>query len=414
MIRRHDHRPARLFQRNQRPTQAQVDRLTRLDGRRQTAGMAHHVRVGIIDHDQVIALFDGQNQLVRHLDRGHLGLQIIGRDRWRFRHEAVLARKGHLAATVQEKGDMGVFLGLGQPELAAPLCRHPFANAVGQDALWPGRRHIGAVAVGILDHPQERRPFRTRSRRKPAERRIGHCRQYLARPVRAEVQAKESVAILGTGIVANDHRGHEFIHFTLGIGRGHGGLRGRRRLALGFDHRAVGPLDPLPAVVAVHRPIAPDHRGDPCPLGQRHHQRRDKLLGRVRRHVAPIGDGMQRHRNPGCGDRTGSRQHMVQMPMHPAVRDHAHQMRHATTGLQGGDKGQQTRILRERAILDRQINRPQIHRHHPPRADVGVTDLGIAHLPGRQADIGAEGGQSGAGAGSPKTIEIGHIGQRRG
>ena len=89
-------------------------------------------------------------------------------------------------------------------------------------------------------------------------------------------------------------------------------------------------------------------------------------------------------------------------------------MRGAAGGLQFGDKGQQRVVPCERAIFDGQINRAQIHRHHPARADVGVAHLGVAHLPGGQADIGAEGGQGGMRAIGPDPVEIRHVGLRRG
>ena len=73
--------------------------------------------------------------------------------------------------------------------------------------------------------------------------------------------------------------------------------------------------------------------------------------------------------------------------MHTPIRYHTHQMRRAARGFQPSDEILKRAILRERAILDRQIYLPQIHRHHPARADIGMTHFGVAHLPRGQADI---------------------------
>jgi len=87
--------------------------------------MSHHVGVGEVHHDQVVPPFDGGDQLVAHFGRGHFGLQVIGGDLGRFRHEAVFAGEGVFAPAVQEEGDMGVFLRLGQTELPCAATHSP-------------------------------------------------------------------------------------------------------------------------------------------------------------------------------------------------------------------------------------------------------------------------------------------------
>ncbi len=79
--------------------------------------------------------------------------------------------------------------------------------------------------------------------------------------------------------------------------------------------------------------------------------------------------------------------------MHAAVRDDAHQMRRAARGLEPVDEVQQAGIAEEGAVLDREVDRAEVHRHDAARADVGVPHLGIAHLAGGQAHVGAEGGR---------------------
>ena len=100
--------------------------------------------------------------------------------------------------------------------------------------------------------------------------------------------------------------------------------------------------------------------------------------------------------------------------MHAAVRDDAHQMRGAARGLQLGDEVQQARIAKEGAGFDGKIDRPQVHRHHAAGADIGMPDLGISHLSGRQTDIGAIGDQRLMRAVGPEAVEVWHICQRGG
>ena len=75
------------------------------------------------------------------------------------------------------------------------------------------------------------------------------------------------------------------------------------------------------------------------------------------------------------------------MPMHPAVGNHPHEMRRATAGLEFGSKVQNGRVLEESFVLNRQINLPQIHSHHPACSNIGMANFGIAHLSAGQTGV---------------------------
>ena len=79
MIGGDNHRAAHLLQRLQHAAQPRIHRLAGRNCGSQIAGMADHIGVGVVHHDQVIARLYGLHELVRHLGRGHLWLQIIGR-----------------------------------------------------------------------------------------------------------------------------------------------------------------------------------------------------------------------------------------------------------------------------------------------------------------------------------------------
>ena len=112
--------------------------------------------------------------------------------------------------------------------------------------------------------------------------------------------------------------------------------------------------------------------------------------------------------------RLTGRKDVVDMAVDAAVRDDAHQMRGAAIGLHRLDEGIDRGVREKAAVLDGQVDLAKVHRHDPARADIGVADLGIAHLPGRQPDIAPVGHKLGMGAVPHDPVEIRRIGQRDG
>ena len=100
--------------------------------------------------------------------------------------------------------------------------------------------------------------------------------------------------------------------------------------------------------------------------------------------------------------------------MHAPVRNHAHQMRGPARGLQFPDERQQGGIAKEGAGFNGKIDRPQVHRHHAARADVGMPDFRVSHLSGRQTDIRTKGDQRLMRALCPDAVEVRNIRKRRG
>ena len=160
-------------------------------------------------------------------------------------------------------------------------------------------------------------------------------------------------------------------------------------------------------------PVAGDG-ADPGALGHRRFQILEIGEGRFRGDIAPVGDRVQYHRNTALGDRLDRSDDVVQMAMHPAIRHQPHQMGGAARRLELGDEALQGVVGEEAAILDRQVDLAQVHRHHPAGADIGMADLGIAHLAAGQPDIGAVGDQPVMRAVGHDPVEIRGIGQRGG
>ena len=86
-------------------------------------------------------------------------------------------------------------------------------------------------------------------------------------------------------------------------------------------------------------------------------------------------------------------------------------MRGATGGLYLGDEVRQRRVGGKLAVLDGQVDHAQIHRHHAARANIGVPNLGIAHLARGQAHIAAMGDQRCVRVLAHQSIEIGRVRQ---
>ena len=100
-------------------TQTVVDGCNRLLRGIELARMPHHIRIGVVDNDQVKSLgANGGNEFIGHFTGGHFRLQIIGRD-FRGRHQDPFFPVEYLfAAAIQEEGDVGILFGFCEPQLS--------------------------------------------------------------------------------------------------------------------------------------------------------------------------------------------------------------------------------------------------------------------------------------------------------
>ena len=96
---------------------------------------------------------------------------------------------------------------------------------------------------------------------------------------------------------------------------------------------------------------------------------------------------MHDDRHTRIGDDAGQRGDLMLVRMHPARRDQPHDMRRAAALLELADKILQCGQARDLLLGQRLIDAGQVLQDHTTGADVGVADLGIAHLPVGQTDI---------------------------
>ena len=163
-------------------------------------------------------------------------------------------------------------------------------------------------------------------------------------------------------------------------------------------------LRPLPALVAVHRVVAADDGREPFgrQLGEVGH-------GRMRRDVPAVGERV----NPGpllhalSARKLEQRLQVVEMRVDAALRDEAEQVDVAAALPGALERGQERWVLVEGAVADGGVHALQILEEDPAGADRQVTDLGVAHLSGRQADRLAGGRERRVRVLAPEPVEDG-------
>jgi len=109
--------------------QTQVDSLHCLLDGRVNSCVSHHVGVGEIHHNPVVAVgVDRLDETVFQLVGRHLGLEVVGGDRRRVHQDAVFAFERLFASSVDEGGDVGIFLGLGGMKLLQTFAGDVFST----------------------------------------------------------------------------------------------------------------------------------------------------------------------------------------------------------------------------------------------------------------------------------------------
>ena len=214
--------------------------------------MTHHVAIGKIDNDEIIVLcVDGIHQFVLHLVGTHFGLQVVG-SHFRRRHkDAVFTLISLLTATIEEEGDMGIFLGFCSMQLAFALLAQVFAKGIhhvflGEKDVHAGKRSIirrHTIILKVLDgvHTLGRHIL------------LGeHLGKFLGAVV-AEIDEDHYITFLYGTIHSSIVDGlYKFVCHILGIAFFHGLHHIRSLLALALYEQVVGFLHTFPTLVTIH------------------------------------------------------------------------------------------------------------------------------------------------------------------
>ncbi len=228
--------------------------------------MANHVAVGVVDDDEVI-LFGAYSvhEADSHLIRAHLGLQVVGLHFRRGHEYAVFAGKGLFAASVEEEGDVGVLLGLGDVQLLQAVRREVFGEGVADDLL--GEEDMHALErIVIRRHAVVAQPL---DRGHALDRVLCEGNGDFAGAVVAVVEEYDDVPGEDASVYgAVYYRGEELVGHPVFVRVGHSLDHIVSLQPLAASQHVVCELDALPAVVAVHG-IEASYNGGDCAGGGR-------------------------------------------------------------------------------------------------------------------------------------------------
>ena len=298
-----------------------------------------------------------------------------------------------------------------------PVSRDPGAEAVLDGLVGEGHVHQRVEPLGVGGHPQRRGEGRRAlvAARESVELGVEEGAQDLPHPVGAEVDAEEPRARLHPAVVA-DRRGLDEL---VGLAAGVGGLDGGERVGLAAPlaepDRPPGALHPVPAVVPVHGEEAARHRADrdarqPLDLGEEGGKLRPSG---PRPDVAAVGDEVEDDRHAPLRQRAGGGGDVALVAVDAAGAGETQHVGGAARLPEPGGEARHRGPVGEVPPGDGLVDARQVHQDDAARADGGVADLGVAHLPLRQADVGAVGHEGGMRAAREEVVHGGRARQER-
>ncbi len=315
---------------------------------------------------------------------------------------------------------MGVLLGLGDAQLGLATLLHDLAQGV-VEVCWREGRGRGNIRGILGQHDQaiggQRRAHLTAEAVEVLEH---EGAGQLAGAVGAEIQEQHGVAVLGSdrlAVRAHAGGGDEFVGlatFVGGVEAGFGALG--LVLAMAFGDQAVGFLDAVPAVVAVHGEVATDDRGDEAvvpthQLGELGVGALDRGPGALGRGVAAVEEAVQVDAlgAPARGH-LGYCQQVILVAVDATGRQQAEQVDRLARLHRRVDGGGQHGIVVDLAVLDGLGDTGEVLVDDAPGAEVHVADLGVTHLTVRQTHVAAIGVDQGVWALLPQAVHVGGVG----
>ncbi len=273
------------------PRKAPVHRFHSADGRVQLAGMAHHVSVGVVTQNEVVAArLDCAAQHVGNSRGAHLRHEVVRRHLL-ARHElALLVRERRLVPAVEEIGHVRVLLGLGGAKLRHPLLR----KHLGHDSREHQRRKRNWKGEGLV----VLRHGRGAHCRAPAHIESIETRQCerthdLPHTVGSIVGEDDAVAVThgryGLAILVFDHDGlDELVGHVAIVSRLDCRHRIPRARSIAMHHGTIPLLGTWPALVAVHAEVSTPYRCDTGASARNLQQFTQESVRRARHRVASV------------------------------------------------------------------------------------------------------------------------------
>ena len=282
---------------------------------------------------------------------------------------------------------MGVFGVFGYAQLLEPSVADDLAENVFDALRAEGELDVGHLLV-VLRHADIGKVPELLSL-EAVERGIDENGRYLPRPVGTEVKEDEAVAVAHRLRVRRDRRDDELVRHAFRVGLFESLDRARELFALKARHRGVRLFHAVPLLFAVHR-VVPAHDGGYLADAQLVHLRlklRGVALAGRYADVASVHNAVDvdlpdaeplRHLE--------QTEHVGYMAVDAAVGQQARHVQRLAVVRGVPHRLAQRLVLEERAVLDRLGYLDQVLIYDPSGADIGVTDLGVAHLTVGQTD----------------------------
>ena len=387
-----------------------VHRFDRGDRGFHHAGVADHVTVGeVADDDGILVGGNGLDELVGDLGGAHLRDQVVGRELLRGRHQAaVFALELLFHAAVEEEGDVGVLLGLGHAELLEAVLADDVAKGVHQflGRVSDGQRQ-GLVVLRGADVAERIDGLLALEAVKVGQvQRPGH----LTGAVGTEVHEDDAVALVDDALGADDDRLDEFVRHIGGIACLHSVNGVGIQHAFAADDGVIAGLDAVPALVAVHAPEAALQGGDlrVAEAVALVLQLLDEARTALRGDVASVEEAVdvdlfQAARLGHVEDA----EDVLDVAVHAAAGEQAHDVQGLAVCFGVFHGLDIDLVFKELSGFDLLAHLGQDLEHDAAGTDVGVADLGVAHLALRQADVKAGGLQLGVGIFGKELVQVG-------
>ena len=215
-------------------------------------------------------------------------------------------------------------------------------------------------------------------------------------PCAVGTEVEEDYAVVGLdgrcrlAVFGDDARQDEFIRQFSSIRITHGFLCAFKPQTFAEHHRVVRHLGSAVIAVAIHRVVSPNNGSDPAAAKNAHpfFKCANEACAAVHSHVAPVGEAM--HENlgkPRIFRNLDQREKMLDMAVYAAVGEQPEEVQRGVVCAAVLDRANDSGSLRKAAVLRSESYLRQILIHYAPGADVRVPDLGIAHLPVREAHV---------------------------
>ena len=215
--------------------------------------VTYHITIGEVNNDEVVlVLVDSCHQLVLYFISRHLRLQVVGGYLWRRNQNTILALERLLATTVEEEGDVSIFLSLGSVQLLLALTREVFTKGVfdvlfGEQDVYTSERSVVWSHAIVLQSGDGLHALFLHIL-------LSEHNGELLGTVVTEIDEDDNVALLNQSVDRSIvDRLDKFVGNTLVIAFLHGLYHVGGLLANTLHDEVVTFLHTLPALVAVHR-----------------------------------------------------------------------------------------------------------------------------------------------------------------